>query len=107
MIYMATMGPQWTSPNILWQNILLNGTVTASSEAATGLGVQCLTQSTNDGWICPDASGTLSLSGPVQGANMAGFVGHTLAGKLVKVQYFIGGTWVTAGSCVPAIMSRL
>jgi hypothetical protein len=101
MIYMATIGPQYNSPHILWDNILLNGAVTASPEAVTGLGAQALTQSTNDGWVCFGTEGTLTLDGPSQTADMAGFAGHTMAGKLVEVQYLVDLAWVTAGSCVP------
>jgi hypothetical protein len=96
MIHDFTLSPRLNSPNILWQNILPEGTVTATSENA-GLAVSALSQSTNDAWGAT-AGATLTSAGSNRAANMAGFAAHTLTGRTVFVEYLVGASWVTAAS---------
>jgi len=96
MIYDFTLSPRLNSPNILWQNVLLDGTVTATSENA-GLAVSALTQSTNDAWGAT-AGATLTSAGSARSANMAGFAAHRLSGRTVFVEYLVGAVWTVAAS---------
>ena len=96
MIHDFTLSPRLNSPNILWQNILLDGTVTATAEDE-GLAISALTQSTNDGWGAT-AGATLTSAGSSRAANMAGFAAHTLTGRTVFVEYLAGASWVAAAS---------
>jgi len=96
MIYDFALTPRLNSPNILWQNILLDGTVTATLED-NGLALSALTQSTNDAWGA-SAGATLTSAGSARTANLAGFAAHTLSGRTVYVEYLAGASWVAAAS---------
>jgi hypothetical protein len=67
------------APLVLFDNILLNGTVTATTEATNAEVENLLTDSTFDFWKPTTTSGTVSLSLGVSGtASALGIAGHDL-----------------------------
>jgi hypothetical protein len=103
MIYDTSYLAHMQNPQVLWDNMLLSATLTVSAETASGLGVSCLTQSTNDGWSCPNVTGTLTgVWGAAVGVSMVGIAAHNLGGKTVAVDYWNGAAWVEAISRVVA-----
>ena len=83
------------APLVLWDNILLNGTVTASTEATDAPIENALTDSTWDYWQPTTTSGTVSLSlGSSTTASALGIAAHDLGSKGATVTVKRGATTV-------------
>ncbi|MDZ7904596.1 MAG: hypothetical protein U5N55_01520 [Cypionkella sp.] len=98
MLHDFTLAQRLNSPNILWDNVLAKGALTASSEASNGHGAAAISPATNTGWICAESTGTLTVAGSMASANMAGFAKHTLSGRTVFIEYLVGASWVQSCS---------
>lgn len=83
------------TPIILWENVLLGGTLTVTNEAAGYEGVNALTQATNEVWQAGASTGTLSfVFGADQTCDCVGFAKHTMTGRTVYVEYNAGAGWL-------------
>lgn len=85
-------------PKIGYQNILLDGTLTASSEASTNPIGNLLDFRTDTNWTPSSvlSTATFTLNGNPSAANYLAIQGHNLGATNfdVKVQYYDGSTWV-------------
>ncbi len=105
MIHLKTPQPDLKSPQILWENVLRDGTLTGSTETADGAAANAVGQSTSDGWVPSVMPATLSVVlSAARLADAAAFVAHTLgsSGSTVYVEYLSGATWITSASVTPA-----
>lgn len=83
------------APLVLWDNIFLDGTVTASTEAADAPVENALTDSTWDYWQPTTTSGTVSLTlGSSTTASALGIAAHDLGSKGATVTVKRGATTV-------------
>ena len=102
MIYNQSLSPQLKSPHILWDSILTRATLTATSEAATGLVANMADAATNRAWSCVTAGGTATaVLALAETCDMVGFAAHTLMGRTVSVQYWTGAVWVAVATVTP------
>jgi len=99
MYIQRTEVPSDKSPVILWDNIMDDGTITASTEATNGEGANAIDGNTYDYWIPTTLPATLEVSTAAsKTASYAAIAAHTLGtnGSTVDVQYWNGSTWVSA-----------
>lgn len=92
-----------SAPMVLWDNVLLDGTVTASTEATDAEVENLLTDSTWDYWQPTTTSGTVDLSiSPSTAVSALGISAHDLGtqGATVTV-YETSGTPVELASVTP------
>lgn len=99
MYIKRTEVPSDKSPAILWDNILEDGTLTASTEATNGEGANAIDGNTYDYWIPTALPATLEVDiGSSTSASYAAIAAHTLGtnGNTLDVQYWNGAAWVSA-----------
>lgn len=91
-------------PMILWQNVLAQGTLAASSEAPDGFGTNALGPQTYDYWTPTSVPATLAVTlASARQCDACAIFGHTLAsaGATLQVQHWNGSTWVTVATATP------
>ena len=92
------------APVILWDNLLEDGTLAASSEDTNGEKENAIDGNTYDYWIPTSLPATLSVT--LASSSTLGYVGiaaHTLGtnGNTVDVEYHNGVGWVSLASISP------
>lgn len=95
---------------VLYRNVLAEGTLTASTQAADGFAANALGPQTNDFWIPTALPAWLQVTlGAAVSCDCASIVAHNLWSKgcTVYVEYFSGGSWQVAASCTPTDNSTI
>lgn len=92
------------SPMVLFANVLTEGTLTASTEAADGAGANAVDGITSDYWTPTAMPATLTVVlGAAQGCDCGFLVAHTLGtdGATINLQSWTGSVWQTRLSHTP------
>lgn len=104
MIQIEPLAAATGLPMILWQNVLAQGTLLASSETLDGFAANALGPQTYDFWTSASVPATLAVTlGAAQECDACAIFGHTLgtAGATIEVQYWDGAAWVTVATASP------
>lgn len=103
MIYLSPGATDTGLPAALWQNVLAQGALTASSETADGFAANAIGPQTYDYWTPSAVPAWLAVTLAASTAcDCAAIVAHDLGSKgaTVKVQRWTGSAWADASSAV-------
>lgn len=104
MIHIDPSATAQAEAMVLHRNVLLEGTLTWSSETPDGYAANALGPQTFDFWTPAAVPATLGviLPEPVE-CDAAAIIAHTLgsAGATVSIQYYSGSGWIAAQTITP------
>ncbi len=88
-------------PMVAWDNLLARGTITNSTLPTDAPRLDAVDENTTDFWGPTGADTLRATFAGAETADCAFFAAHNLSGRVVKVQYYNGSTWVDEATVSP------